>query len=86
MGLAHVEKNDDEEQHNNEFFKKIHPEVSAPISQILRDKNMTVHRFKQKYLGESRNKRPVAPDFNSNLVKTLHKLTPRLKVTQAHEI
>jgi hypothetical protein len=47
---------------------------------------MTVHKFKHKYLGQSRNKKPVAAEFNSNLVKILHKLTPRLRVAPGHEI
>jgi hypothetical protein len=31
-------------------------------------------------------KKPVAADFNSNLVKTLHKMAPAIKTAQGHEI
>ena len=32
MGLAEVQKNDQEEQNNNAFFALIHPEIKKPIS------------------------------------------------------
>lgn len=86
MGLSHVEKNDQEERNNNVFFSMLHPEVPGPISELLKDKTMTVHKFKHKYMGYRNKKRPVAPEFNSNLVKTLHKLTPTLRVARGHEV
>jgi hypothetical protein len=47
---------------------------------------MTVNKFQRKYLGYFDKKKPVAQPFSSNLVKTLHKMTPRLKVAKAHDI
>ena len=86
MGLAEVEKDDQEEVKNNAFFAKIHPELDRPISELLKDKNMTVHKFQKNHLGYFKHKKPLVAPFNSNLVKTLHKLTPVLKVTKGHEI
>jgi hypothetical protein len=45
---------------------------------------MTVTRFKENYLGFKHKKRSVAQSFNSNLVKTLHKMSPPLKVAKGH--
>ena len=59
--------------------------MPKPISEILKDKAMTVQKFKDKYLGYSKYKKPVAQHFNSNLVRTLHRMTPQLKVTPTVE-
>ena len=47
---------------------------------------MTVHKFQKNHLGYFKHKKPVSQPFNSNMVQALHKLTPALKVTKAHEI
>jgi hypothetical protein len=47
---------------------------------------MTVLKFQEKYLGYKHKKKSVAQAFNSNLVKTLHKMSPQLKVAQGHQI
>ena len=85
-GLAEVEKNDQEEKNNNAFFALIHPEVKTPISDLLKDKTMTVHKFQKNYLGYYKNKKPVSQPFNSNLVRRIHRITPQLKVSKAHEL
>ena len=64
----------------------LHPELPAPIGELLKDRGLTVQKFQQKYLGYRNNKRSVAAKFNSNLVKTLHKMTPPLRMTAPHEI
>lgn len=86
MGLSHVEKNNIEEQANNRFFSMLHPQLAVPISDVFRDKTMTVTKFQEKYLGYKHRKKSVAQSFNSNLVRNLHKMTPPLKVAKAHEI
>lgn len=45
MGLAHVEKNDSEEKANNAFFSVLYPNLNHPVSEILKDKGMTVTKF-----------------------------------------
>lgn len=45
---------------------------------------MTISKFKKDFLGHKNKKRSVAQDFNSNLVKTLHKLTPQLHIAEGH--
>jgi len=62
----------------------LHPELPAPIGDLLKDKAMTVQKFQKKYLGYQDKKKSVAVDFNSNLVKTLHKMTPILKAAEGH--
>ena len=47
---------------------------------------MTVHKFQKNHLGYFKHKKPVSQGFNSNMVKTLHKITPALKVSKGHEI
>jgi hypothetical protein len=45
---------------------------------------MTLDLFKKNYLGFVPTKKAIIKPFNSHLVKSIHKLTPRLKVAQAH--
>lgn len=47
---------------------------------------MTITKFQQNILGYKNKKKSVAQAFNSNLVKTLHKMTPALHVTRGHVI
>ena len=45
---------------------------------------MTVKRFQAKYLGYKDAKKSVAVDFNSSLVKTVHKMSPALRTSKPH--
>ena len=85
-GLAEVEQDDTEEKANNAFFAMMHPELKQPISDVLRDKGMTLQKFKRNMLGEVNRKRPVAQNFNSNMVKALHRMVPPLKTAIGHEL
>jgi hypothetical protein len=51
---------------------------------VLKDKNLTLETFKKNYLGFVPTKKPIIKPFNSHLVKSIHKLTPRLKVAEGH--
>lgn len=86
MGLAHIESNNHQETLNNQFFSRLHPNVPTPISEIFKEKSMTVTKFQQKYLAYKNKKKSVAQCFNSNLVKNLHKMSPALKMAKLHEI
>jgi len=86
MGLSHIENNNHQEILNNQFFSMLHPQVTTPISEIFKEKSMTVTKFQQKYLGYKNLKKSVAQAFNSNLVKNLHKMSPPLKMAKGHEI
>ena len=45
---------------------------------------MTVTRFKKEHLGYKKVKKPIVKPFNSNMVNTLHKLTPPLHRADPH--
>jgi hypothetical protein len=64
----------------------LHPQVTTPISEIFKEKSMTVAKFQYKYLGYKPQKKSVAQAFNSNLVNNLHKMSPPLRMAKGHEI
>lgn len=86
FGLSVQEEDDTEEVANNSFFRKLHPEFTQDISEVFkREKDLGVNKFKKVYLGFVPEKKPIVKPFHSNLVKTLHSMTPRLKVANPHD-
>ncbi len=87
-GICLEDSDNQEEIKNNEFWKKMHPEFAGlELSQVLmNDKNMTVSGFKRKYLGYKEQKKPIVKEFTCHMIKVLHKTTPKLKVSQFHDI
>jgi hypothetical protein len=47
---------------------------------------MTVEKFQSQYLGYKKTKKPIVRDFTSNMIKSIHKMAPKLKVSDYHEI
>ncbi len=45
---------------------------------------MTVDKFKKDFLGYKPQKKPIVKPFNSNMIKSLHNMTPQLHRAQAH--
>ena len=86
FGLSVQEEDDTEQIANNIFFRKVHPEFTEDISEVFkRNKDLGVNKFKKVYLGFKPERRPIVKPFHSNLIHTLHSMTPRLKVADSHD-
>jgi hypothetical protein len=46
-GLSIQEEDNTEEKANNNFFRGLYPNFKLDISEVLRDPDMSVHRFKK---------------------------------------
>lgn len=46
---------------------------------------MTINKFKRDFLGYKPEKKPIVKPFTSNLIKSLHNLTPQLRRADPHE-
>jgi hypothetical protein len=46
-GLSMQEEDNTEEKANNNFFRSLYPSFKLEISEVLRNPNMSVHRFKK---------------------------------------
>jgi hypothetical protein len=66
----------------------MHPEFEGlELSEVLmNEKNITVSGFKRKYLGYKEEKKPLVKDFASHMIKFLHKTTPKLKLSEFHDV
>jgi hypothetical protein len=87
-GISNEDSDNEEEVKNNLFWKKIHPEFGAlELSEVLiNDKNITLNNFKKKYLGYKEEKKPIVKEFGAHMIKVLHKTTPKLKVSDFHDV
>lgn len=45
---------------------------------------MTINKFKRDFLGYKPEKKPIVKPFTSNLIKSLHNLTPQLRRADPH--
>ncbi len=46
---------------------------------------MTVEKLKKDFLGYKPKKKPIVKPFNSNMIKSLHNMTPQLHRADPHE-
>ncbi len=50
----------------------------------MNDKNISVNKFRRKYLGYKEERKPLVKEFSTHLIKVLHKTTPKLRVSAFH--
>lgn len=85
FGLTVEDKDDQEEVANNSFFKTLHPEFKYNISDVLKNPHLTLADFKKDYMGFKQQKKPIIKEFTSNMIKTLHLTSPKLRTTNPHD-
>ena len=76
-GLSHVEEDNKEEIVNNLFFKTLYPSLDQPVTSILKHPTMTPEKFKRDFLGYKPQKKPIVRPFSSNMIRSLHSMTPQ---------
>lgn len=54
------------------------------MSELLKAPGMTVEKFKSTYLGFKPSRKPIIRPFTSNMIRSLHKVTPQLHTAQPH--
>ena len=84
FGLTAEDEDDHEEVANNNFFKKMHPNFTHDISDVLKNPKLTLEKFKKDYLGQKKERSPLVKDFNSSMIKTIHELSPKWKRAAPH--
>lgn len=62
----------------------MYPSFNHDITDVLRDPNLTIDRFKRDFLGHKKERNSIIKGFNSPMIKTLHELSPRLKRAAPH--
>lgn len=84
-GLTAEDEDDHEEVANNNFFRKMHPNFTLNISDVLKDPALSLEKFKANYLGIKKKRNPIIKNFNSSMIKTIHELSPRWKRAALHD-
>lgn len=62
----------------------MHPGFTENITDVLKNPNLGITEFKSKFLGIKSPKKPIIKEFTSNMIKTIHLTSPRLKNSQPH--
>lgn len=62
----------------------MHPEVNGNVSDLLKQKNMTVKKFKKDFLGYKPVKKSIVRPYTSNMIRVLNETTGSLHRAKPH--